>query len=950
MPVMEPAAAQFDRMAAGTSRRIDCSMARTEVAAVLPGRARECAELLDLMVGIGAHPVALIHGEAGVGKTAMLRWASGVATANGMPVVTATGVPTERELPFAALRRLLPRDNDRGRLRSLRRSVDRALEAPESAGSGLSRTAMTTLEYLAELAAPSRLLVVVDDVQWLDRPSRDVLMFLGRRLDPDVRMALAAREDVPGDVAQTALSSRWRTLALERLADRDAAEVLHEWFPELATDVRRRVLDEAAGLPLALKELPTVIGMAPTVHADPVAPLTRRLQAAFASRLAALPEITRRLVLLAAVHDNDDAAELLVAAGTMSGARPTATAWDPAVLAELIELSAGRVSFAHPLVRSATYQGAGPAALRRAHLALAEAAETADRRAWHAAASVDAPDEAVARQLEALGERAFTAGAIEIAGHAYEEAVRLSEERRPKAVRQLHAMVIAEQVGQAQHALDLLGSLDIGALDRAERVRVEWLREVLTDGAWTGGDRARTFAEIARRLSAEGDSRGAADLLLSIALRCWWSNLDPDTSAAVASAADDLRDTASPAAYVGITALADPTARGAHTLETLEGLTLTDIYPDSSMLSLLGHAAAGVGDLPRSVDIFSAAIAESRRQSRITVLAQALVSAAWSDVQIGRLLRAEVAAEEGIRLSRETGHPLWEATGELALAMARGHRGDIRTATALADRAERLFLTTGANPMLAQVRIARGVAALAEGNHAEAFAQLARVFSEHDASYHLHLRTFVVADVAEAAVRCGQHAVARGMVGDLEPLALQTHSPILRAGLLIARPLLARDEDAEALFRVALDDGLPRWPMHRARVHLEYGSWLRRQRRVFESREPLRVAHETFAGLGAEPWAERAAQELRAAGDAPPEMQTAAWEHLTAQEYQIAMLAAQGLTNRQIGERLLLSHRTVGAHLYHIFPKLGISSRGQLSAVLADRVSAGEGGLQDAGA
>jgi DNA-binding CsgD family transcriptional regulator len=924
--------------------------ARTEASAVLQGRALECAELTDLILGVGANPVALVHGEAGVGKTAMLRWASGLATAHGIPVITATGVPTERDLPFAALRRLLPRDREGGRLRSLRRAVERALGAPESAGPGLSRTAMTILEFLAELAAPSRLLVVVDDVQWLDRPSRDVLMFLGRRLDSDVRMALAAREDVPGDVAQSALSSRWRTLALERLADRDAAEVLDQWFPELARDVRRRVLDEAAGLPLALKELPSFIGVAPTANADPVAPISSRLHDAFASRLAALPEITRLLVLLAAVHDNDDGAELLDAADTMTGERPATTAWDPAVGAGLIELSAGRVSFVHPLVRSATYQRAGAAALRAAHRALADASQTADRRAWHAAASVDAPDEAVARQLEAAGERAFTAGAIEIAGHAYEEAVRLSEERRPKAVRQLQALVIAEELGQAQHALDLLGSLDIGALDRAERVRAEWLREVLTDSAWTGGDRARTFAEIARRLSAEGDSRGAADLLLSIALRCWWSNLDPDTCAAVASAADDLGDTASPATYVSITALADPVARGAQALETLKGLTVADIYPDSAMLSMLGHAAAGVGDLPRSVDIFSAAVAESRRQSRISVLAHALVSVAWSDAQIGRLQRAEVAAEEGIRLSRETGQPLWEATGELVLAMARGHRGDIRTATALADRAERVFLTTGANPMLAQVRIARGVAALAVGNHAEGFAQLVRIFAEHDASFHLHLRTFVVADLAEAAARCGQHAVARAIVGDLEPLALQTRSPILRAGLLISRPLLASDEeDVETLFREALDDGLPMWPMHRARVHLEYGSWLRRQRRVFESREPLRIAHETFAGLGAEPWAERAAQELRAAGDAPPEMKTSAWEHLTAQEYQIATLAAQGLTNRQIGERLLLSHRTVSAHLYHIFPKLGISSRGQLSAALADRVAAGERGLQDAG-
>jgi len=159
--------------------------------------------------------------------------------------------------------------------------------------------------------------------------------------------------------------------------------------------------------------------------------------------------------------------------------------------------------------------------------------------------------------------------------------------------------------------------------------------------------------------------------------------------------------------------------------------------------------------------------------------------------------------------------------------------------------------------------------------------------------------------------------------------------------------LLAEDGDVESQFTAALDDGLSSWPMHRARLHLHYGSWLRRQRRVLRSREQLRAAHETFAGLGARPWADRAIQELRAAGDAPAEGQSPVWEHLTSQEFQIATLAAQGLTNRQIGERLLLSPRTVGAHLYHIFPKLGISSRGQLAAVLADRPSTGRIGRSD---
>jgi ATP/maltotriose-dependent transcriptional regulator MalT len=385
-----------------------------------------------------------------------------------------------------------------------------------------------------------------------------------------------------------------------------------------------------------------------------------------------------------------------------------------------------------------------------------------------------------------------------------------------------------------------------------------------------------------------------------------------------------------------VTAHAAPHERGAEALAALGRVVVSDLYPDAALLESLGHAAAAVGDHPRATTMLAAAAGEARRQGLTGVLSTSQIAVGWAETHLGRLGRADIAGEEGVRLCREIGQPLWLATGQAALAAVRGLRGDSEAATTLADQAERVFLGAGANPMLAQVQAARGITALGQGRNDDAFAQLSRVFTDNDVAYHQNFRTYLVAELAEAAAHCGRQDDARTLLADLEPLVELTRSPVLRVGLLVARPLLAADENVEGYYREALDDGIRDWPLHRARMLLGYGTWLRRRRRIVEARDPLRTARETFAALGAVHWADRAGQELRAAGQAGGERTAAVWEQLTSQELQIATLAADGLTNRQIGERLFLSHRTVGAHLYHCFPKLGISSRAQLHAVLAD--------------
>ena len=912
-------------------------MPQEHVEPILIGRDRECSALAGLLAGDVSPALALVHGEAGIGKTTLLSWARDLAGQAGARTLSGRGAPTEADLTFAGLHQLLHPLLDRtGPTLQAQDDVRDALRAQEAAGSAIFRTGFAVLELLAEASLRERLVVVVDDVQWWDRPSRDVLAFVARRLAEDpVALVVAARDPVPAELEQLAIGDQWLRLPLARLDDEEAGALLDRVAPGLPPDVRRHVLDEAAGNPLALKELPhTAVDAAPA-HALHPEPVSDRLEAAFAARVHQLPEAAQALVLLAAAHDSEDVGELLAAGAQLSGRTVTLDDLEPAVAVGLLEAGPGAVRFCHPLARSAVYQRAGAAARQAAHRALARTTISADRRAWHAAGAATGPDEAVAVQLDGVAERASHVGAKDIATRAIEEAARLSESPARRATRLLQAVQTAFDGGDYEHAQRLLGSVDAGAVEPDERLLLDWLRELVTQGPWTGGDRVAAFADIADRMAAAGQRRRAVRLLLGLSLRCWWSNIAPATSTRVAEVADRLRQGEDDPEHLAITATAAPVERGAEALATFGRLAVADLAPDAGLLMALGVSGTAVGDHPRAATVLAAAIAEARSQGQTGVLARALVALAWAETHLGRLGRAEIDGEEGVRLAGESGQPLWVATGELALASARGLRGRAGDADAIAGRAERVYLAAGANPMLAQVQAARGFAALGAGRYEDALAHLRRIFSPADASYHLHLRTFLVSEIALAAAHCGEHDRARRLLVAMEERLTRTSSPILRAGLFVARPLLAEPARVGQRYDEALADGLTQWPLHRARLLLGYGAWLRRGRRISEARGPLHDAHETFTAIGAAHWAERAAQELRAAGELDPVREAPAWERLTPQELQIAQLAAAGLTNRQIGERLFLSHRTVGLHLYHVFPKLGISSRAQLHTALA---------------
>ncbi|TCN38366.1 regulatory LuxR family protein [Kribbella orskensis] len=355
---------------------------------------------------------------------------------------------------------------------------------------------------------------------------------------------------------------------------------------------------------------------------------------------------------------------------------------------------------------------------------------------------------------------------------------------------------------------------------------------------------------------------------------------------------------------------------------------------DPQVERFLGSAALQIGAFELSARFSAGAVAGLRPQGRLGLLTRALAVQAWSSTRLGNLTVALPAAEEAARLGRETNQQFMYGLAVAVQAEIAALRGDYEAATSLAAEAEQVGIAAGARPVLATVQLARGLTALGEGRYADAFADLRRIHDPADPAYQVALRCYVVADLAEAAVRSGQIAEMQDIVRDLQQAAASTTSPALHIGLRYVSAVLAEGDDAETLFKAALDADLSGWPLERGRVQLAFGEWLRRHRRTADSRVHLRAARETFDALGVIPWSERARAELRAAGETSPRRTPDARDHLTPHELSIAQLAAEGLTNREIGQRLYLSHRTVSTHLHRIFPKLGIRARGDLAAAL----------------
>jgi DNA-binding CsgD family transcriptional regulator len=462
---------------------------------------------------------------------------------------------------------------------------------------------------------------------------------------------------------------------------------------------------------------------------------------------------------------------------------------------------------------------------------------------------------------------------------------------------------------------------------------VEWLSEIFHDGSGPGqgaAERVLRLVGLGTRAGADGDTRLALALLLAAALRCWWGDSDDAVRNEVVEAISSLPGPPAEPQRVAAIATAHPIEHGPEVADLLREAGTVDAR-GAYLLGMAGHA---VGDYEASQRQFALAAERLREQGRLALLAQAQVMRSVECVLLGDFALADAAATEAAALAAETRQPIWLAGATGSLAAIAGVRGDLVAARELSAQAHATLESTGTTAVLGWLCVTYGLIELSAGRHEEAYASLRRIFDPLDPA-HLVLDQFMgVAYLADAAAGRGETGEARRIVAALARLAARSPLPGLRGGLDYARPLLAHDEDADDEFRAALAAPWSSRRFERERLNLAYGVWLRRRRRVLESREPLRVALTGFEALGLPIWAERARGELRAAGESTVTRSHEAWRDLSPQELEIARLAAAGMSNREIGRRLYLSHRTVASHLYRIFPKLGITSRTQLNAAL----------------
>jgi len=894
-------------------------------------RERECA-VLDALVdrlrdGGGT---VVVRGEPGIGKSVLLQRVRGRAEAQGARPLVTVGVESEAEVAFAGLHQLL-----RPVIGALAQQPESQRQVLEAAlGLGVDHTpdpfrvAVAAFQLICDVADSVPLVLIVDDAQWLDRSTLNVIAFIARRLEVEhVGLVAAIRREqaAPFDDA------RLPTIDLERLSASAAAHLLDREAPELHPVVRARVLAEASGNPLALVELASSMGRSGVQLSAPPTTLTARLDRAFANRLSELAPSTRAALLAAALDSRASLDEIA------RSSRAGVESLQPAVDADLVGIADDGVRFRHPLIRSAVRQAASAQQILEMYKALGEVVADPERQLWHRAMSANGPDENIASALEQHARLAAARGAVTVAGAALERAAALTADSPKKGARLVAAAEIAYDLGlveSARRLVDQAVSFDLGDRDLA---RLAWFRQILSGSVWFESGAARTFVSIAEQLRDGGDADMALRSLVPIAHRSWWTRTKTRTREYLVEAAMAMGMADDDPRVLVVVGLAHPELTGPSIRKRVARMRLQEMAdPVAAMYA--GMAAEKAGDVTTGVRFLASAIDGLREQVRLVPLTQALGHYAWAATHAGEWPAAAAAAQEAAGLARDTRQPQYGLTAELIGALVTALRGNEADLESVLAEPERALLAMKGGPLLATAHLARGAAALGGGRHDDAFQHLWPVFDDNDSAFHRFMRWQALLDLVESAAGSGQTSRLTEVIADLEAISRHSEPPILGLNLVCARPLLAADDHAEPLFAAALAQDLAGYPFLRARTLFSLGRWLRRQRRSAESRSPLRESVTLFDALGAAAWSGRARQELRATGERVGRRAPDLRDRLTAQELQIAQLAAEGLSNRQIAERLFLSPRTIGGHLYRIFPKLEITARAQLRDALADRV------------
>jgi tetratricopeptide (TPR) repeat protein len=806
----------------------------------------------------------LLLGEPGIGKSALLTAATRRAEAFGITRLTASGVEAEAQLPFAGLYQLLAPAFD----------AIAAIPAPEAealnAAIGLADgpqpdpylIASAVVELLRAVARSGPLAVLVDDAQWLDPPTQAALGFVARHLDAiPAALLVAVRTESAASAAPIA-ATRLAQRRIEALDAAAAAALLDATATFLPASERRRIQEEAAGNPLALLELPATWRREGDGDAAPT--LSARLERDFGARVDDLPEATRDLLLVAAISDTTDAAEAYAAAGALVGRPVDARDLEPAVRAGLVRPTDGPIEFRHPLVRSGVVQAARVAQRQAAHGALALVVRDEPfRRAWHRAQAIVGPDDEVADELEATVAESLRRGAVMSAIASLERAARLTSGSALRGHRLLRAAEQAFGLGRADLVDRLVRDAEATSLTALDWARMQWLREIFSDGVPGDASRVLELCDAAVRAAAGGDTDLGFNLLLGAALRCWWADTGPAARAHVVDVASRLGDTTD-VRVVAILAVAEPVLCARPVAEALSHRPVAGA--DVEELRLLGMAAHAIGDEARADEYLTECEDRLRAQKKLGLLAQTLSMHVIVSLELGDWDRAAATTEEGLRLAEDTGQPIW-SVGTLACdAISSGLRGDVDRALALAAAVELDAGRQGLNDLLSCAQLARGLARLELGEEGQAYDELRRALRPADPSFHQRECFGSVMFLAEAAVAAGRTREARGVVEQLEQVATLTPAPILHHQLAYARAVLADGAAAEDLYRSALARDLTRWPWVRGRLELAFGTWLGSQGRAREGHHLVASALEVLEAIGASHWVRLAREELGRSG------------------------------------------------------------------------------------
>ncbi|WP_031025955.1 helix-turn-helix transcriptional regulator [Streptomyces sp. NRRL WC-3725] len=905
--------------------------------ASLVGREDDLARVSALLE---RHPggTLLLSGEPGVGKSAVLDALAGAAARDGARVLRAAGAEFEADVGYSALNQvLLPLHGILDRLDALGRE---ALNVALGFGAGPAPKRLVVcnaaLALLRSAAEDEPVLLVVDDLPWVDRASAAVFGFLARRLSGHrIRFLAASRTGTDSFFDGTGLPS----YELPALGPEAAARLVDANFPDLAHPVRRRLLEAAQGNPLALLELPDAL------RADQrrarevlpaVLPLSERLKSLFAGRVRSLPAATRTLLLLATLDDTGDLGVLSAAARATDGDADLSDL-DPAEQDGLVrvEESPRRLVFRHPLIKSAVVEEATSSARRAAHRALAGVlTDKPERRAWHLGEATLQPDEEVAALLEHTARHIQGRGDAVAAIAALTRAGDLSPRDTDRARRLAEAAYVgAEAIGALSSASVLLEDAwradpRHGASLRSANAAVQLVLN--SDGDLATAHRLLVGAIEEGDHGFDAEDPALVDALHFLLLLCNYGARE-DLWAPYHATVARLRPAPPPLLLVAARTWGDPAHADAATLRELDEIIAgTTHETDPARIVRVGTAAVYPDRLAAVREAAWRLVRQGRDGGAVRRHIGALLHLCLEDYHRGKWASVLELSEEGLTQCAKSGYSVCTWFFQYTKGLVTASRGDTETAHALAEAMISWAAPRGIRQAVHCALHVHALANIADGDFDAAYGKLTAISPAGSFPPYIAHASWVFFELVEAAVRTDRRAEAVAHVRALrEETTIAGLSPRL-AVLADAAEALATEDDAEAarLFARALAAvDAEQWPFTVARVRLAQGERLRRSRALSDSKAPLSAALETFEQLESTGWADRARKELRAAGRIVPRDEGGTGVALTAQEREIAELAATGLTNKQIAERLFISHRTVGAHLYQIYPKLGIASR-----------------------